>query len=57
MIAFRIYNCTCGYKAWAMDNVEKVICRECGKEVNTQIQEKEDGEQFTKNLLRNIKSA
>lgn len=57
MIAFKIYNCICGYKAWAMENVEIVICKECGKEVKTEIQDKEDGEEFTKNLLKNKKSA
>jgi len=57
VITFKIYNCTCGFKAWAMDNVEKVICKECGKYVKTEVQQREDGEEFTKNLLKNIKSA
>lgn len=57
MIAFRVYNCSCGFKAWAMDNIKQVSCKECGKEVKTEIQSKEDGEKFTKNLLKNIKSA
>jgi len=53
VITFKVYNCTCGYKAWAMENVEKVICKECGREVITQIQEKDDGDDFTKKLLKN----
>ncbi len=40
-----------------MENVEKVICRECGSEVKTEKQSKEDGERFTVNLLNNGKSA
>jgi len=40
-----------------MDSVEKVICKECGKDVKTEVSGKEDGEEFTKNLLKNIKSA
>ena len=57
MIAFKIYNCTCGYKAWAMDNKEKVICKECGREVLTEKSCKYDGDTFTINLLKNKKSA
>jgi len=34
-----------------------VICRECGREVMTENQSKEDGEQFTVNLLNSKKSA
>jgi len=57
VITFKIYNCKCGFKGWAMENVEKVICRECGSEVKTEKQSKEDGERFTVNLLNNGKSA
>lgn len=50
MIDFKVYNCICGFSAWAMDNVEKVICRECGREVKTEIQRKNSKDKIPKNI-------
>lgn len=44
MIVFKTFKCsTCGFTGWALDKLNEVTCRKCGKVVKTKYQEKEDG--------------
>lgn len=61
MIAFKVWDCTCGNRGWAVESLDKAICNLCGKVVETRTSidktKLTENDKFTLKLLEHAKKA